>query len=140
MLIRTLLARLISLLLLIVGNIAAIWLSILDLLIAIHCTTGQATCCDTVSALGCSLRARRVTHPLNLLETLLAAAIIISGGACTAKLPSLFLRMYAEPRIINTLEEKVNVTERLEVHHDFDDGAQRHIIYLKKFVCKSRKL
>ena len=131
-LIRTLFTRLISLLLLIVGNVAAIRLCILDLLISIHCTTGQATCCDTVSALGCcSLRARRAIYRLNLLVTLLAAAIvIISGGASTAKLPPLFLGMYAEPRIINTLEEKVNVTEGLEVHHDFNDGAQRHICYL----------
>ena len=52
--------------------------------------------------------------------------IVGQSLVCTLDLSLFLLGVQTEARIVDALEEKVDVAERLEVDDDFDDGAQRH--------------
>ena len=47
----------------------------------------------------------------------------------------LLLRVQPEARVVDTLEEQVDVPEGLQVDDDFDDGAQRHYFLLSFLLC-----
>lgn len=103
---------LLGLFLLVVRHIAAVGLCVLDLVVmvgwlgprceSVTCLARNLVCCCSIGILG-------------------------SLGACLRKQLSLLLaRVDARASVVDTLEEKVDVSERLEVNYDFNDGAQRH--------------
>ena len=81
----------------------------------------QSTGCDSIAALA-NLVIRFVCCRLVSILTLVVGQSLV----WTLELALFLLGMQTEARIVDALEEKVDVAERLEVDNDFDDGAQRH--------------
>ena len=112
--IGALLLGLLCLFLLIIADIAAIWLGVLNLLVCVIGTSSQ-----TVTRKD-GLRLRRW----------LVASLPTCRVACSChsiddfSLP--LLGMEPEARIVYSLEEEINVSERLQVYHYLNDSPQRH--------------
>ena len=104
--------RLLGLLLLVVRHIAAVGLCVLDLVVIVGHLGPR---CESVTCLARSLIGCR------------SIAILCCLGACLGRQLSLLLaRVDARASVVDALEEEVDVSERLEVNYDFNDGAQRH--------------
>ena len=82
----------------------------------------QATSCDSIAALAGLVVCFVCCCGVRILGCLIVCQTLI----CTLELSLFLLGVQTEARIVDALEEKVDVAERLEVDNDFDDGAQRH--------------